>query len=124
MKFVDKVVEHRRVCEFLRQEVPDEWTAESIAFIQAQNCDLAIVREWVSEKKTPVWNGIVHENGAVKTWWTRRGHLFLSENEVLYLTWESDMAQGAPCYKIVATPPMYGPIMRASHDSKVGAHLG
>ena len=34
------------------------------------------------------------------------------------------MAKSEPSHKVVATPPMYGPLMRSINDSKVGAHLG
>ena len=121
---MDEILEHQRIREVLRQEVPDEWTAKSIAYIQSIDRDLAIVQNWLAEGKTPDWNSVVHHNAAVKSWWARLGQLFLSENGVLYLTWESGTAKGEPSHKVVATSPMCGPLMQSIRNSKVGAHLG
>ena len=72
MNLVDKVVDYQRDQEFLKQEVPDEWTTDAVAFIQSQDRDLSKVREWLRPgKPPPTWQDVVHENAAVKAWWGR-----------------------------------------------------
>ena len=113
MNLVDKVVDYQRVQEFLKQEVPDEWTTDAVAFIQSQDRDLSKVREWLSPgKSSPTWQDVAHENAAVKAWWGRLEQLHFSGNGVLYLKWESDRPRGETIYRVIATPPMYAPILR------------
>ena len=124
LNFVDHIVDQKRVEAFLKQEVPDEWTAESIAFMQSQDRDLALVRQWLTESRTPDWQEVAKENAIVKAWWMRLEQLYLSANGVLYLRWEQGTAKSEHSHKIIVTPPMQAPILRALHDSRTAAHLG
>ena len=107
---VDKVIDYQRVQEFLKEEVPDEWTTDAVAFIQSQDRDLSTVREWLTPgKPPPTWQDIAHENAAVKAWWGRLEQLHFSENGILYLKWESDRPKGETIYRVLATPPHVHP---------------
>ena len=124
LNLVDDIVDKQRIVEFLQQEVPDQWTTESIAFMQAHDKDLALIRSWLSEGRAPDWQEIAQENAIVKSWWMRLEQLYLSTNGVLYMKWETNQAKSELSHKIVVTPPMQAPILRALHDSRTAAHLG
>ena len=122
---LDAILELQKQQEFLENTPPMDWTEAEIAHLQKQDPDVAKLRQWVKDKRTPPWHEVAKEGYVLKTWWARLAQLSLSENDVLYLYWEHDkFTQGATTFRVVTPASLRPYVLREMHDVKTAAHMG
>ena len=120
-----EILELQKQQEFLRNIPPFNWTDDEIAHMQIQDHDVAKLRQWVENKKKPIWQDVAKESRTLKTWWGRFEQLYLSKNRVLYLVWEHDTySYKCPIYRIVTPLSLRPHILRELHDTKTAGHMG
>ena len=65
------VAEAERQEQFFREQLPETWSDEAMAFLQDRDADLAKVKAWFREDLRPDWDTVAKEGIVVKTWWGR-----------------------------------------------------
>ena len=119
-----EIADLQRQEQYLHQNQPVDWSEAAITRIQDHDPSLSKVKAWCKCGKAPTWNEVAKENKVVKAWWARFDQLFLSDNHVLYLRWESDDPRKPPIYRVAAVISMFGAILMSLHDDKTAGHLG
>jgi len=110
--------------QFFREQKPQKWSDESLAHLQDEDPDMAMVKDWKRQGKTPSWEELAKESPIVKTWWSRHEQLFLSKNKVLYIRWETAENHQPPIYRVAAVAAMFKSILTELHDVRTSGHLG
>ena len=113
-----------RLEQFFKEQLPETWSDEAIATLQDLDPDLRKVRRWFKLGRRPEWDEVAKESVLVKTWWARYAQMMLSQNNVLYLRWESSRPLEPPRYRVVAVASMFKAILAELHDAKTAGHLG
>ena len=120
----EEVADLQRQEQFVKEQLPADWSDSAIAKLQELDPGVNKVREWCKVGKAPSWSEVAKENLVVKSWWSRFDQLLLSTNGVLYLKWEAERQGDPPTYRVVTAVSMFGAVLTELHDSKTAGHLG